>query len=64
MTERFLLRQDQSSHWYVIPEERAEAWRAWADLDEDDEAAWDAPEWATRIDSPYHLVFIGSWARR
>lgn len=63
MSDRFLLRQDLSSHWYVIPAERKAAWDAWCDLDEDDEAAWDAPEWATEIDSPHHLVFTGAWER-
>lgn len=64
MTERFLLRQDQSSHWYVIPEDKAVEWARWEALDEDDEAAWDAPEWATEIGDPCHILLVGSWSRR
>lgn len=60
----FVLRQDQSSHWYVVPFERVEEWERWTELDEDSEAAWDAPEWATELGcSPQTLVFTGAWKR-
>lgn len=47
---RFCLVQDNSSHWYLIPTSRRAAWEAHCDLDEDDEAGWEHPEWAERVD--------------
>lgn len=49
MIERYFLSQDGSCHWYVVPVSKQKEWSKWTDLDEDDEAAWDAPEWAYRI---------------
>jgi len=48
MSERYYLTQDNDSHWYVVPVTKRDEWNAWLELDEDDEAAWEAPEWALR----------------
>lgn len=59
----FVLRQDNSSHWYLIPYDRVDDWNRWSELDEDDEASWDAPEWATPVNgSPCRIVFTGTWS--
>ena len=41
---------DGSGHHYVIPLGRLDEWGAFCNLDEDDERAWEVPEWAHRID--------------
>lgn len=47
---RFFVGSDESGHDYIVPLEREAEWSAWTALPEDDEASWDAPEWAMRID--------------
>jgi hypothetical protein len=47
--ERFYLSQDSSCHWYIIPESKREEWSKFNDMDEDDPASWDVPEWANRV---------------
>ena len=55
---RYYLSTDQSSHWYIVPVERRAEWEAWRDLSEDDERAWEAPEFAKRINgSPSFVTF-------
>lgn len=57
-TTRFFLDQDNSMHWYLVPESRRAEWSAWTNLPEDDEASWDAPEWARRLSgSPCWVTF-------
>lgn len=41
---------DQSSHHYLIPEDKLEEWGKFKEIPEDDERCWDVPEWAERID--------------
>jgi hypothetical protein len=54
----YFLDQDCSTHWYVVPEARRVEWDAWCALDEDDEDAWEAPEYATRLNgSPTRVTF-------
>ena len=56
--ERFFLGQDSSSHWYIVPVSRTEDWLAWRDLDEDDERAWTAPDYARAVGgSPFLVTF-------
>lgn len=56
--KRYFLDRDSSSHWYLVPEENRAEWQAWTELDEDDERAWDAPEFAERINSsPSSVTF-------
>lgn len=56
MTERFFLAQDNSSHWYVVPCSKSDEWEAWTALDEDDEASWVHPEWASQVGGSPSLV--------
>lgn len=53
---RYFLDQDNSSHWYIVPLDRKAEWEAWLAIDEDDEASWDAPEWAKSIGGSPTLV--------
>jgi hypothetical protein len=53
---RYFLSQDQSSHWYLVPVEKRDEWEAWASIDEDDERAWMAPEYATALGGGPNLV--------
>lgn len=54
---RFFLDQDNSSHWYLVPVADRVEWFAWQDLESDDEASWDAPAFACRIDDPQIITF-------
>ncbi len=59
MTDRrYFLAQDQSTHWYLVPAERRQDWDAWCNLDEDDAASWERPDWASRLDGdPSRVTF-------
>lgn len=60
----FRLACDNDSHWYVIPVDKSADWNAWTELDQDDEAAWEAPEYAVALHgSPCHIDFP-SWVQR
>lgn len=48
--ERYFLSQDNSAHHYIVPVSRMDEWNEWRDIPEDDPRAWDAPEWAQRIE--------------
>jgi hypothetical protein len=61
---RFFLDQDQSSHWYVVPEEIRAKWQAWCELDEDNPEAWEAPEGAIRMDGAPHRITFENWKER
>lgn len=56
MSERFCLVRDNDAHWYVIPADRQEDWDAWLGLGEDDQAAWDAPDFARPVGGAPSLV--------
>ncbi len=56
MTDRFSLVQDRDCHWFVIPVARQQEWDAWCDLSEDDERAWDAPDFAKPTGGSYSLL--------
>lgn len=53
---RYFIGSDNSGHKYVVPAEQHEAWSEWANLPEDDERAWEAPEYATRIPGALSLL--------
>ena len=57
---RFFVAQDDSCHWYLIPNEYREDWEEWSNLpySEDDSRTWEAPKYARSIDSPSNLSFI------
>ena len=56
---QYFLSQDQSSHWYVVPISRKDEWNDWVDLDEDDEAGWEVPEYAISAGNPSSVIFTG-----
>lgn len=60
MGNGYRLVYDNSGHTYVIPADRDVDWDTWLELDDEDEAAWNAPYWATRVDAG-RLVFE-SWS--
>jgi len=41
---------DNSGHSYVIPFAEINDWYEWLEIDDDDERAWDVPEYAKQID--------------
>lgn len=54
--EGYFLSSDNDGHWYVIPIDKEEEWSEFMDLDEDDIASWDVPEWADAIGGAPSLV--------
>ena len=46
---KYILIQDNNSHWYVIPKDKEDEWNQWCELDTDDEASWEAPEFADEV---------------
>ena len=55
-SEKFFMATDNDSHWYVIPVAKADAWQAWLDLDDEDEEAWDTPDFALAVYGPPSAV--------
>jgi hypothetical protein len=55
-TSLFFMSRDNSSHWYIVPAAKRAEWDAWCELSEDDERAWDAPEYAERLNGSPELV--------
>ena len=56
LSERYFIGGDNSGHEYYVPVSREDEFREWAELPEEDERGWDAPEWATRIDGTFTFV--------
>jgi hypothetical protein len=56
---RYFIDHDESGHWYVIPLAKAEAWEERCQWEEEeDERAWDTPEWLQPIDGhPNSITF-------
>lgn len=55
-TEEYFFSQDNSTHWYVVPVSKRKEWDKWNNLDEDDEASWEVPEYAKAIGGSPSLV--------
>lgn len=54
----YFLGQDNSGHWYLVLASRRQEWYSWTELDDEDEAAWEAPDFAERLDgSPGRVIF-------
>lgn len=53
MSERYFIGVDNSGHQYAVPVAKENEWQAWCDLPEDDEAGWEPPEYAIRIDGRF-----------
>lgn len=53
---------DESSHNYTIPADKIEEWERFTELDEDDPASWDVPDFASRCSDPtwYEVVLTGN----
>lgn len=54
--ERYFLAQDQSCHWYVVPVSKKDEWTKWSNIDEDDPAIDNAPDYAEMVGGSYQLV--------
>jgi hypothetical protein len=46
---RYFLDQDSSCHWYLVRADKRTEWEAWNELNEEDERAWEPPEFAKRL---------------
>ena len=46
---RYFIGSDNSGHHYVVRADCRKEWEAWLCLDEDDEASWNVPGYARRI---------------
>ena len=67
MTVRYLLRPDQHSKWYLVPEDRCADWEEWENSTDEDESTWGAPEFAIPVSGPLtEMTFerpkFGKWA--
>lgn len=54
--ERYYLSADNDCHWYVVPLARKAEWEAWLDIPEDDERAWEPPDFAIAVGGAPCLV--------
>jgi len=54
--KRYFLARDPSCHWYLVDASKRVEWMRWADLDEDDEASWNAPDYAQRLEGSVSQV--------
>jgi len=55
---RYFLGQDESSHWYLVLEDRVADWSKWLSLASDDPESWETPKCAIRLDgSPGSVSF-------
>jgi hypothetical protein len=55
--KRFFMDQDNDCHWYIIEADKRKEWDAWLNLDSDDEASWNVPDFAQGIDHPRFVEF-------
>lgn len=54
----WFLGTDNDGHWYLVPADRREEWRAWIGLPSNDERTWTHPRWALALGgSPSSVVF-------
>ena len=56
--KKYFLSQDNSCHWYAVLADKKKEWDEWANLDEEDEASWNVPDFASGIDSPSEVQFF------
>lgn len=55
--KKYSLTRDNDCHWYLIPVENQDDWEAWLDIDSDDEASWNVPDFAEAVDGPHSVEF-------
>jgi len=48
--DRYFIGADCSGHTYLVPMSKRQQWYEWADIPEEDERAWEVPDFAKRID--------------
>ncbi len=48
----YILTQDDDCHWYVIPDDKQEAFNDWLN----DENNWETPDYAESVGGSYTLV--------
>ena len=53
---RFILVQDNDSHWFVIPETEREEWGDWRDFPDTDKRSWTPPDFAQAVGGSPSLV--------
>ena len=51
--ERYFLSADNSGHQYAVPVSQHDSWYEWLDIPEDNEASWEMPAYAMRIDGTF-----------
>jgi len=61
MAKKYFLDQDHSCHWYVIDADCRHDWNEWLDLDEDDERAWQAPNFAKELGTGPSLIEFSNY---
>lgn len=61
MEEEFYLSRDDDGHWYIVPADKEGEWEDWLSLNPDDEASWEAPEWAFPIGGAISLVKFSNY---
>lgn len=55
---RYFLDADQCGHWFIIPAEKRDEWNEFINVDEDDPAGWEMPEWVIYLNgSPTRVTF-------
>ena len=47
--ERYFTSGDGSGHEYYVPAAKIDEWYEWLNISSEDEASWEAPEYAHRI---------------
>lgn len=56
--QRYFVGTDSSSHRYLVPVERRQAWDKWCGIDESDERSWKVPAFAKPLSfAPHCLTF-------
>ena len=48
--QRYFIGSDNSGHDYLVPVEKRDEFWAWSEMDEDDPASWEAPEYVKRCE--------------
>lgn len=51
--QRWTLVKDNSCHRYYIPFDKIKEWYEWTEMDEDNPASWEEPEYAHSVDGGY-----------
>ena len=57
MIKKYFFDQDNDCHWYKVELDHKDDWLKWLNLDEDDEASWNVPEYAKIINGVFSEEF-------